>query len=209
MNRFGGGWLFCFLSQKTYNFVVHYINLIKNKNAMLKHFKHLIMASTIFFGLFSCAQLPKGAQAIDNFDAERYLGQWYEIARFDFRFERDMNNTTATYSLNENGTVKVLNRGYNYVKKEWSEAEGTAKFVGERNVASLKVSFFGPFYAPYNVIALDDDYKYALVVGKNTDYLWILSRETTIPNEIKTNYVKLAQSLGFDINQLIWVEHAE
>jgi apolipoprotein D and lipocalin family protein len=176
---------------------------------MLKHFKQLIMAVLISFGLFSCAQLPKGAQAINNFDAEKYLGQWYEIARFDFRFERDLNNTTANYSLNEDGTVKVINRGYNYVKKEWSEAEGKAKFVGEKTVASLKVSFFGPFYAPYNVIALDNDYKYALVVGKNLDYLWILAREKTIPEEIKTEYVGLAQNLGFDTEKLIWVEHAE
>lgn len=173
---------------------------------MTKLFKQLIMAAFISFGFFSCAQLPKGAQAVESFDAERYLGQWYEIARFDFRFERDMDKTTATYSLNDNGTIKVVNRGYNYVKKEWSQAEGTAKFVGDRTVASLKVSFFGPFYSPYNVIALDDEYRYALVVGKSLDYLWILAREKTIPDNIKTEYVALAQSLGFDLSKLIWVE---
>ena len=174
---------------------------------MFKNYKYLIMSAASIFGLFSCAQLPKGAQAVDQFNAQQYLGKWYEIARFDFRFERNLNNTTATYSLNDDATIKVINKGYNYVKKELSQAEGKAKFVGEKTTASLKVSFFGPFYGAYNVIALDKDYKYALVVGKNTDYMWILSRETTIPSEIKSEYVNLAKSLGFDTEQLIWVEH--
>ena len=127
--------------------------------------------------------------------------------RFDFRFERNLNNTTANYSLNDDGTVKVVNRGYNYVKNKWQEAEGKAKFVGDRTVASLKVSFFGPFYAPYNVIALDENYQYALIVGKNTDYMWILAREKTIPESVKTQYLQIATDLGFDVSKLIWVEH--
>ena len=103
--------------------------------------------------------------------------------------------------------VKVVNRGYNYVKNKWQESVGKAKFVGDRSVASLKVSFFGPFYAPYNVIALDENYQYALIVGKNTDYMWILAREKTIPENIKTQYLKIATDLGFDVSKLIWVKH--
>ena len=169
--------------------------------------KSMMLTVAILWGLGSCAQLPKGATAVNQFDADRYLGKWYEIARFDFRFERNLNNTTANYSLNENGTVKVVNRGYNYVENKWQEAEGKAKFVGDRTVASLKVSFFRPFYAPYNVIALDENYQYALIVGKNTDYMWILAREKTIPESVKTQYLQIATDLGFDVSKLIWVEH--
>lgn len=158
-------------------------------------------------GLYSCATIPKGAVAVKNFKKERYLGKWYEIARKDFKFERDLSNTTAEYSLNDNGTIKVDNQGCNTIKGEWKQAIGKAKFVGKENIAMLKVSFFGPFYAGYNVIAIDDEYKYALVAGKSTKYLWILSRETNIPVEIKDKYLKIANELGYDTTDLIWVEH--
>lgn len=155
----------------------------------------------------SCVTIPKGATAVSPFDKEKYLGKWYEIARMDFRFERNLNNTTANYSVNDDGSIKVVNRGYNYVKDEWDEAIGKAKFAGNENVARLKVSFFGPFYAPYNVIALDSEYKYALVAGKNQDYMWILSRETTVPEDVKQDYLKIAGDLGYNTSDLIWVEH--
>lgn len=160
-------------------------------------------------GLFlkSCSTIPPGAVAVRSFDKEKYLGKWYEIARFDFRFEKDLNNTTAFYQLRDDGFIDVTNRGYNYVTNEWKEANGKAKFVGDPTVAMLKVSFFGPFYGGYNVIALDDEYKYALIAGSSLKYLWILAREKTIPEEIKTAYVKKAQEIGFDTDKLIWVEH--
>ena len=135
------------------------------------------------------------------------MGKWFEIARFDFRFEKGLNNTTAEYSLNSNGTIKVVNRGYNYEKKIWKEATGKAKFVGNEKVAMLKVSFFGPFYAGYNVIAIDPEYKYALVSGSSFDYLWILSREKTIPAEIKSLYLEKAEKLGYKVSNLLWIEH--
>ena len=158
-------------------------------------------------GLFACASIPKGAKTISPFEKERYLGLWYEIARKDFKFERNLNNTTAEYSLNEDGSIQVSNQGYNTVKKEWTQAIGKAKFVGDENKAQLKVSFFGPFYSGYNVIALDDDYRYALVAGKDLDLLWILSRETMVPEEIKDQYLQLAEEIGYDTSDLIWVEH--
>ena len=93
----------------------------------------------------SCASIPKNAKAVDNFDVNKYLGTWYEIARFDFRFEKDLDNASAQYSLNEKGNVDVLNSGYNVVKKEWKKADGLAKFRGDKTTAELKVFFFGPF----------------------------------------------------------------
>jgi apolipoprotein D and lipocalin family protein len=169
------------------------------------------MSSSIFFvpvllSFCSCATIPHGAKVVSPFDFEKYLGTWYEIARFDFRFERNMNNVTATYSFNENGTIKVDNRGYNYITKEWNQAIGKAKFAGSKDEAKLKVSFFGPFYAAYNVIAIDTEYKYALVVGKNLKFMWILSREKSIPENVKRNYLEIATGLGFDVSNLIWTE---
>jgi len=166
-----------------------------------------ILGIVSLFAANSCSTIPKGATAVKPFDKQKYLGKWYEIARLDFRFERNMNNTTANYSANSDGSIKVDNRGYNFEKKEWKQAIGKAKFVGNEDIAMLKVSFFGPFYSGYNVIAIDDDYKYALIAGKNLSYLWILSRETTIPDDIKQNYLKIAQDLGYKTVNLIWVEH--
>ena len=155
----------------------------------------------------SCASMPKNAKPVQNFDINKYLGSWYEIARFDFRFERDLDNVMAQYSLNDKKNVIVINSGYNFKKKKWVSANGLAKFRGGKNIATLKVSFFGPFYGGYNVIALDENYKYALVAGNNLKYLWILSREKSIPENIKEKYLKIAQEVGFDTTKLIWVKH--
>ena len=168
-------------------------------------FGALITTGTILL-LSSCKSIPKGAIAVKPFNTNKYLGKWFEIARFDFSFERNLKNTTAEYSLNDNGSLKVVNRGYNYKKKKPVEAIGKAKFVGAHNEAKLKVSFFGPFYAGYNVIAIDQNYQYALVAGKDLNYLWILSREKSIPDNIKKEYLQKASEIGFNISNLIWVE---
>ncbi|TXT43156.1 MAG: hypothetical protein FD137_1924 [Spirochaetes bacterium] len=109
--------------------------------------------------------------------------------------------------MREDGKIAVKNRGYNYVKGKWQEAKGKARFKGSQTRAELEVSFFGPFYAAYNVVALDKDYKYALVAGGSLDYLWILSRGKTIPDEVRRNYLDAARSLGYNTDALIWVEH--
>ncbi|MBW6491517.1 MAG: lipocalin family protein [Lentimicrobium sp.] len=163
--------------------------------------------AAVLAGFYSCATIPEGAVAVKPFDKEKYLGKWYEIARLDFKYEKNLDNTTAQYSLNKNGNIKVDNQGYNVVKKEWTQAIGKAKFVGDDNIALLKVSFFGPFYSGYNVIGLDEEYKYALVAGASLKYLWILSRETSIPDEIRENYLKVAGKIGYNTNDLIWVKH--
>ncbi|MDX1363132.1 lipocalin family protein [Arenibacter latericius] len=168
---------------------------------------YIPLIGIMMMGLFSCATIPKGAVAVKPFDKERYLGQWYEIARLDFKYERNLNNTTATYTLNDDGTIKVDNQGYNTKKKEWTQAIGKAKFIGEDTIAKLKVSFFGPFYSGYNVIALDKEYKYALVAGKSLKYLWILSRKTELPEDVKNNYLKIAEGIGYNTSDLLWVEH--
>lgn len=178
---------------------------MKTQNKTLKVILSIGIITAAVALMSSCTSIPKKAKAVDNFDVNKYLGTWYEIARFDFRFEKDLNNVSAQYSLNDKGNVNVRNSGYNVVEKEWEKANGIAKFRGENDVATLKVSFFGPFYSGYNVVALDDDYQYALIAGKNLDYLWILSRTKDIPENIKADYLKIAQEIGYDTSRLIWV----
>lgn len=168
---------------------------------------HVATGLTVMVTLVACKSpgLPKGITPVSDFEAGRYLGKWYEIARLDYYFERGLEKVTAEYSLNNNGSVKVVNRGYDPAKNKWKQSEGKAVFTGPENIAALKVSFFGPFYAGYNVLAVDPDYQYALVSGQNREYLWILSRSPHIPLEVKTHYLELAKEYGFEINKLIWV----
>lgn len=143
-------------------------------------------------------------QPITNFDANRYLGKWYEIARLENRFERGLEQVSATYGKRNDGGIRVLNRGYDPTKNKWSESEGKAYFTGDTKTAALKVSFLA-FYGGYNVIKLDDEYKYALVSirTENTYGFWYTP---TIPDKVKADYVRTAQKLGFNVNELLWVK---
>ena len=164
----------------------------------------MVVAGTSLI-LHSCRTIPRGVSAVDNFDKEKYLGKWFEIARLDYLFEKHLNNVTAEYSLENNGTIKVVNRGYNFKKQKQEKSVGKAKFADADTVGKLKVSFFGPFYAGYNVIAIDEAYKYALVAGKNHKYLWLLSREKTMPENIKQEYLSIAKKAGYHVDDLVWV----
>lgn len=154
--------------------------------------------------LVGCTAKPSNLEAVTHFDANRYLGTWYEIARLDHSFERGLTNVSATYSFNEDGSIKVVNRGWNEQEQEWSEALGKAKFVQQNTIGHLKVSFFGPFYSSYLVYYLEDDYSTALVSGYNRDYFWILSRETQLPDYKLNKYLRIAEQAGFDIESLIF-----
>ncbi|ADQ17809.1 lipocalin family protein [Leadbetterella byssophila] len=168
-----------------------------------KTFLYFLSVGMLF--LHSCKAIPEKATPVQNFELSRYLGKWYEIARLDIKFEKGLDHTTASYSLKSDGSVKVVNRGYDIKKDKWKEAIGKAKFRGEESVGALMVSFFGPFYSGYNVIALDDDYQYALVAGKDLDYLWILSRTTELPGDVKENFLRAAEDIGYNTQDLIWV----
>jgi apolipoprotein D and lipocalin family protein len=182
--------------------------LFVNRTKPIKMIRQMMFLAISALFMVSCGGgIPNGAEAIRPFDKERYLGKWYEIARLDSKFERGLNNTTAEYSLNDNGSIRVKNKGFNYTEEKWQEAIGKAKIIGKDGEARLKVSFFGPFYGSYNVIALDEDYKYALVCGGDLKYLWILSREMTVPEVIKSDYLKIAEDIGFDTAALVWVTH--
>jgi len=167
----------------------------------------------IFIGIASlilsgCMGMPKYVSPVKDFELEKYLGKWYEIARLDHSFEKGLDNVTATYSLRDDGGVTVKNRGYSTDKKVWKEAEGKAYFVQDQNDGYFKVSFFGPFYSSYVVFELErDNYQYAFVSGYNTSYLWLLSRTPTVDETVKTQFIKRAQEGGFDTDNLIFVHH--
>ena len=164
----------------------------------------------IFFFIFisGCASVPEGIEPVKGFEVDRYLGKWYEIVRLDHSFERGLSNVSAEYSIRDDGNLRVLNRGYNDNKKQWSDAEGVAKFLGASDVGSLKVSFFGPFYGGYNIIELDkENYQYAMIAGNDRSYLWILSRTPKLAPDIKSQLIDRAASLGFPVEQFIDVKH--
>jgi apolipoprotein D and lipocalin family protein len=159
--------------------------------------------------LASCMGMPPGVQPVANFQAERYLGTWYEIARLDHSFERGMSRVTAEYRKRNDGGIDVINRGWLADSKTWKEARGKAYFVEGPDKGYLKVSFFGPFYGSYVVFELDGmDYRYALVSGPDTSYLWLLARSPTLDAATRDRLVARAAALGFDTGKLISVDHA-
>lgn len=143
---------------------------------------------------------------VTPFDIQRYLGRWYEIARLDFKWEKNLINTTADYTLNRNGTIDVVNQGWHIKKEEWKISEGKAK-ARQKNTGALKVSFFGPFFSDYNVVEITNDYKYALIFGESTKYMWILSREKEVPSNILQMFLLKAESFGFNTEDLVWPKH--
>lgn len=158
----------------------------------------------ISLGLIACTLGDANYRAVNGFETDRYLGTWYEIARLDHRFERGLDNVNATYSLREDGGLKVVNRGFDRKKQKWNEAIGKAYFVETPDVGRLKVSFFGPFYGAYTIIELDKTgYQYALVTG-GKDYLWILSRTPQMSYIVKQQLVSKAKELGFATDKLIY-----
>lgn len=167
--------------------------------------KIVLMIAAVF--LSACTGIPAGVTPVKDFELNRYLGKWYEVARLDHSFERGLEQVSAQYSLNPNGSVKVVNRAYSTTKKKWSEAVGKAKFVQDPKTGYLKVSFFGPFYGSYVVFELDKQgYEYAFVSGPDLSYLWLLSRKKTIDPKVKARFVEQAKEIGFDTDKLIFVK---
>lgn len=168
----------------------------------------LICVLALAFLLEGCTGVPEGMSPVRNFDLDRYLGKWYEIARLDHAFERGLQRVTAEYALRDDGGVDVINRGYSAAKDAWSEAQGKAYFVDSTDVGHLKVSFFGPFYASYVVFALDaQDYQYAFVTGYDRSYLWLLARTPAVSDDVVAQFIALSGQLGFDTDRLVFVEH--
>ena len=153
---------------------------------------------------------PVGVSPVGSFDSERYLGTWYEIARFDHGFERELSHVSATYSKRADGKIEVVNRGYHTGKRSWQEITGSARLSGDPETASLMVSFFPPFESGYHVFELDRrNYQWALVAGANRDYLWILSRKPEIAPSLRRSLEEKVAAAGYDPEKLIDVAQAD
>ena len=157
--------------------------------------------------LSGCLAVPDGIEPVDNFELNRYLGKWYEIARLDHSFERGLEAVSAEYSLRDDGGIRVINSGYNTDTQANQEAEGRAYFVDQPNLGYLKVSFFGPFFGSYVIFELDENYQYAFIAGNTTNYLWLLARTPEVPQELVNQFISRATQLGFETSQLILVDH--
>ena len=147
------------------------------------------------------------ATEIDNstvkaVDLNRYLGSWYEIAKYDHVFERGLDYAMANYTLREDGKIDVLNTGIKDGRAK--DAKGIAKTTNIPGL--LKVSFFGPFYSDYRIMMLDTNYQYVLVGGSNDKYLWILSRTPQLDEATKALILAEADKRGYDTSKLIWVK---
>nr|WP_308430189.1 lipocalin family protein [Kushneria pakistanensis] len=152
--------------------------------------------------------IPKGCRAVEDFELDRYLGLWFEVARLDHSFERGLEQVTAHYALRDDGGVAVTNRGFNPDDNEWDEAEGKAFFEEDHNVGRFRVSFFGPFYAGYNILWLDEAYEHAIVAGPNHGYLWLLARRPDVDQTTLSHMYRIAENNGFDTQALMSVSHA-
>ena len=182
------------------------MNIPARANGLVRQF----VAVFLLVGLAALAACsttpPEGIHPVTPFDVSRYVGKWYEIARLDHSFERGMTDVTATYRALPDGAIEVVNRGFDPARGDWRDATGKALFTGEPTRGSLKVSFFGPFYGGYHIVALDQQgYRWAMVAGSDRDYLWILARERTLPAGVREQLIAQARSLGFDVDKLIWV----
>ena len=169
---------------------------------MEKISKSLILICIMFL-FTACSSKNPPLQTVEKVDLERYLGTWYEIARYEHFFEKDCKNVTANYSMLDVDTIKVINRCTKIQTNEKKEALGRAYATDFTN-SKLKVSFFRPFYGDYWVLILDEKYDYVVVGTPSREYLWILSRTSNLDEKIKKEILQKLPTLGFDTSKLIW-----
>lgn len=170
--------------------------------------KMLLLVSLFSIGLNACSNEQLNNSTVSELDLNRYVGKWYEIARFDHIFERGLVGCTANYTLQDNGYIKVVNAGYKKtLDGKYDESVGKARRPNEDEPGKLEVAFFANFYADYYVLELASDYRYVLVGSKTDKYLWILSRTPQMEQVDLDFLLKRAKERGYNIDKLIWIEH--
>jgi lipocalin len=166
-------------------------------------FTGLLIISYFLCGFFWAENKFVKNLPIQNVNLEKYLGTWYEIARYPVWFEKDLVGVTATYSLKKDNHIEVLNQGFQKTLDGVNKkAIGDAWLADKTKTGSLRVSFFWPFSAGYHVVALGENYDYALVLSDSTNYMWILSRKPTLDEKIYNDLLALAKNLGIDISKV-------
>ncbi|GAB4158019.1 MAG: lipocalin family protein [Planctomycetota bacterium] len=166
----------------------------------------LVVLLFVTMSFLGCGRNTHNLKVVTGFSLDRYLGKWYEIARYPHSFEKGLSRVTATYTLREDGKIDVLNQGYNAAKGKWSDARGKAKFAGSQTEGHLRVSFFGPFYADYKIIALADDYSWAIVTSSSYNYFWILARQPRLEKALLEELITRSGEFGFDRARMEFVE---
>lgn len=154
--------------------------------------------------IFVCSCFGDALPTVASVNLERYLGKWYEIARFDHSFERGCDEAEAFYTLRDDGTIGVKNSCFMHATQKTNVAYGRAKIVDEVSNAKLKVTFFWPFYGNYWIVDLAEDYSYVMVSEPTKRYFWILSRTPNLNEYDLTRLLSYANYLGFDTDKLIW-----
>jgi apolipoprotein D and lipocalin family protein len=149
----------------------------------------------------------KELEVVSYVELEKYLGKWYEVAHLPFRFEDGCTDITATYGLNKDGSVSVLNECLKDGKLK--QSKGKAKVVDKTTRAKLKVTFFWPFYGDYWIINLGKDYDYSVVGTPNRKYLWILNRTQHMDDALYSQLIEFVKSKGFDVDKLIKTSHRQ
>lgn len=165
--------------------------------------KTFLIAIVLIFTLVSCKKNDFPLSTVENVDINRYLGTWYEVARFEHFFEKDCKNVTANYSLRDDGQIDVLNKCVKIDDEKLKEANGIA-YATDDSFSKLKVSFFRPFYGDYQIIMLGEQYDYAVIGTPSREYFWILSRTKTISEELKSKIIEKMKQEKFDPKLIIW-----
>lgn len=185
---------------------VLFLKMIMNKKSALLTLSAVALGTVAYNFL---KPIRSRVEVVDDFDVNRYLGRWHEIARLDFFWEKGLKNVTAEYQKNADGSIRVKNSGTQIRSGREKISIGKAKLIDDANRGGLKVSFFGPFYSGYHIVQLDADYQHALIFGDNLDYLWILSRTPQLPADVKKHYLAFAEQHGYEVNNLVWTVQDE
>lgn len=178
-------------------------DILKMENVMERLSISILVLMSLF--AFGCKAQKVDNSTVSSLDPERFLGKWYEIARYDHVFERGLEFASAEYTqMDDCSKLKVVNRGVKDGRLKTST--GKAKFTDTPGL--LRVSFFGPFYSDYRVMMLADDYGYALIGSSSGKHLWILSRTKELPSTVENMILDEAMSRGYDTDELIWVKQS-
>ena len=170
----------------------------------------ILFAGSVTYLMFGNTGIPEGMTAVKGFDANRYMGTWYEIARLDHGFEKGLSHVSAEFSHREDGGFNVVNKGFDIKKGRWEVSTAKAYFLETPDIGRLKVSFFRPFYGSYNIIDLDDKhYSYAMVTGPKANFFWILSRDKTIDPNVMQQLIQKAKTLGFRLEGMVYVDQKD
>ena len=164
------------------------------------------MTLGILIFLSGCATKPLNINPIQNFDVNKYMGRWYEIARIDSFLKDGMDYVYSDYHLDKDGTISVLSSGLKAGDSTREYVEGEADLAKGRKTGFLEISFIRPFYSDYIVFKVDGDYQYSYVGGSDKNHIWLFSKTPTVPEDIREDFLARANSLGYDVTKLVWVQ---